>query len=263
MSGLHDFEASVLEREQVGIVSGVTYILDDAGNKTKAFSGFVSVQLLNSNVSFNCVRWCNPLMGARGYGIVVFPERGDTVLIGFDALNRPYVRGMMLYAQAMKSDFSTVDYGGGGGAFDSEKEDVRLTINPGEMMIRGNNKTSLHFRNDGSTALKLDDTVGDTETLVVSIDANKNLTVTGSKNVSVTASGDIGLTSQGKTFIKASEAEVQANKVVVKSDDITLGTGAAQAIIRTTDRVQHIDPVIGVPVQSVKYITDSNSVKAS
>ena len=130
-------------------------------------------------------------------------------------------------------------------------------------MVRGKNKTSLHFRNDGSTYLKLNDTVADSATLLISIDANKNVTISGANNVNVTAAGDINLTATGKAVIKANEADVVAATVAVKSDNITLGTGSAQAIIRNTDRVQHIDPILGVPVTSTMYVTQSESVKAS
>jgi hypothetical protein len=82
------------------------------------------------------------------------------------------------------------------------------------------------------------------------------------ETVSVTAK-DASVDASNSASIKALDATVEASNVTVKSDNILLGkTGSEAPVIRNSDKAMHTDPVIGVPVFTQRYVTQSTTTKA-
>lgn len=269
---MHPDESNVYERLQFGIITEVKFLLDDSGNMTDVFSGFVAVRLLTSCESFGWVKWSYPAMGqSGGHGIVVCPMENDVVAVEFDPRGFPVVVGSMLFSQAAKAVFNQQDYGVLSGSGKKEADDVRLKIKKGEVMVRGNNGSSVHFRNDGTTILKLDDTKEDAQTTVFGMDVNKNVFILNAQNVNVMGTETTRVECKNaeievseKASVKATDAEIEASNAKVISDNIELGkTGTKSAVIRALDRCEHIDPVTGLSVVSTRYLTESKSVEAS
>ena len=275
---MSNYELEIYDKTHVGVVTAVKYILDDSGNPTTAFSGFFSAKLLFTAASIDWVRWCNPLMSQNGgYGLVTVPVVGDVVLIEYDITGRAYARGMMLYSQVIKPIFTTSDYGQTNATGGKETSDKRLNIQPGEILLRGKNGSSIHFRNDGSTVFMLDDTVDESKTLVIKADSQGNVSILNAGNIiansstlQATCSGDVTVKCQDATVtcdknadLKCEDAKIEATSVEVVSDSITLGkTGVAAPIIRNTDMPQHVDPILGIPVVAIEYLSSSESTEA-
>lgn len=223
------------------VVTGVKNILVN-NSDSGIFSGFVAVRMLDTNDSIDWVKWTNPLMGASGYGIATTPEIDDTVVVGFDLRLRAYVVGMLTYNQILKSILDQSQFPG-------EDKDVRLKLKSGELLIRGKTKSSILFRNDGTTIFMLDDTKdeSDSSNLIIAFDKDQNVTIKNANNVDVTAKKIIGT----------------ADEVDVVSDNINLGKGLVKSpIVRNTDIVQSLDS-FGIPIFSQQYITSSTSAKSS
>lgn len=245
-------------RSQPAIIENVKFIKDEQGNDTEIFSGFVSVRLMSTNDRIEWVRWSNALMSDSGYGIVTVPCEKDCVTIAFGMRNEAYVTGKYLFNQLVKSNLDINAFYG------DEKTDVRLKVKKGELLVRGKSKSSIHFKNDGTTVFKLNDEKEETdsENLVIKIDAQRNITILQGNKISVTCV-DATLTASGNTEVTAKTASLKADTVNVESNDIHLGKSGSEApVIRSIDKVMHIDPVLGVPVQSQRYITKSGSTKS-
>jgi hypothetical protein len=204
------------------IVTGIKNIKVN-GKDTGRFSGFIQVRTLDTNELLDWVKWQNPLLGNTGYGVVTVPVvNQDCVTIGFDFRKRAYVLGMLTYNQALKtiSDDTT--------EFNGESTDPRLAIKPGELMLRGSNKSSILFANDGSTSFKLDDTKADSDptNTVIKIDSGRNITITNSNAVSVQCnSAEVTATSN---------VNVSASSVNIDSGNINLGIGGSP-VLRVAD----------------------------
>jgi len=270
----HPEDGNVYDRLQIVIVTEVKFIIDDNGNLTDTFSGYVSVRLITSCETFNWVKWSNPLMSqSNKYGVMACPAVDDVVLVLFDPRGFPVVVGSMLFSQAVKPIFDQTDYTveQSDSTKTKESDDLRLKLKSGEVMVRGKNGSSIHFRNDGTTILKLDDSKTDANTTHIGIDAQKNVFIMNAQNVTVQGTEtarveckNAEIEATEKASVKANDVEVEASNAKVISDNIELGgAGAKAAIIRELDKVQHIDPVIGVPVVSVRYLTKSKSTKAT
>lgn len=223
---------------------------------TEIFSGFVSIRLLSTNDRIEWAKWTNPLIG-DGYGVVTTPVEDDVVIVGFDFRNRCFIVGMLTYAQMSKPILEDqVPYEG-------EENDPRLKVKQGELLLRGKNKSSIHFKNDGSTVFKLNDEKEDSDinNVVIKIDANRNITILNANDISVDCK-NASVVCEEKSQVTAQEAFVEADKVEVKSNDIQLGKdGDLAPSIRDVDRTEHIDPVVGIPVQSIRYLTRSGTTK--
>lgn len=258
-SGFLTFAHDLFERCQIGIVTDVKYALDNNGKTTNIFTGFVGVQLLQESMRFDFVRVTNVAFGGGGnkYGIITVPMVDDIVFIDFDIQNKPYIKGMIWYDQLIK--------GIGGEAFSpnpSELADNRLQINPGETRIRGVKGNSLTVQDDGSIIYRVDDTQPDTSSPVVLIDSQGNLSASNLKDTKIQCQ-TAELNAATSATITTGTAEVAADHVTVQSDDITLGkTGSAAPIIRNTDKVEHIDPILGIPIFSDYYVTNSGTTKS-
>jgi len=271
----HPEDGNIYERLQLGVVTDVKPLMGDDEQPTEFFSGYVSVRLLTSCEEFHWVKWSYPHIGqSNKSGIIACPSVDDVVVLQFDPRGYPVVLGTMLYSQAVKpiydqTDFTTTQTPEGEKT--KESDDLRLKLKQGEVMVRGSNGTSVHFRNDGTTILKLDDTKEDADTTVIGVDVNKNIFILGAQNVTVKGTEtarveckNAEIEATEKVSVKADEATVEASQAKVISDNIELGgSGVKAAIIRELDKAQHIDPVIGVPVVSVRYLTKSKSTKAT
>jgi hypothetical protein len=285
----HPEDIDVYERTQIGIITAVHFEMDDKGVPTDVFSGFVAVRILNMGVAFAWVRWTNPLFSQSNvYGVFACPAEDDIVEITFDPRGYPISGRMMLFSQAVKPNLDLSDYTvtqDENGNKTKESDDLRLKIKKGEVMVIGKNGTSFHFRNDGTTILKLDSTKKDADTTTIGVDSGGNVFISGAQNVTVQSAATAKITCQNAELtanekvtvtandleadisnsatIKADTATVQGSNVSVVSDNIELGgDGAKSAIIRSVDKCQHIDPILGIPVVSVKYVTQSLSTKA-
>lgn len=251
--GIDELEQSIYERRQLAIVTDIKFMKNDDGSfklssrGKKIYSGFVSVRVLTVNLSFDWVRWTNPLMGqTQQYGIVSCPCVNDTVFIDFDPRGWVFVCGKITYMQGVKPNGFLQDFGvlnqplPPAGALPVEADDFRLQLEEGEVLVRGPNQQSSHYRSDGSIVLKINDTIDDSDTLIFKLDSSKNVTISGA----------------GKVQITANEADII-------SDNINLGAGMIKApIIRNTDQVLTVDPW-GIPMVSQQYLTNSQSVKSS
>lgn len=196
------------------------------------FSGFITVRMLDTNEIIDYVKWCNPLLGDTGYGVISIPvPKRDCVSIGFDLRKKPYVTGMLTYCQALKVTLDDQK------VFDVEINDPRLKINPGELMLRGSNLSDILFANDGSTTFRLNDTLQDSDpnNLVIKIGADRSITITNAGPVTVTSTGTV---------------QVTANEVDIVSDNINLGNGAGKSpVLRVSDIVGM--SVLGTPGPSI------------
>lgn len=247
---------NIFERDQLAIITDVKYILDNNGNTTNIFSGFIGVQLLHESMRFDFVKWTNSAFGSFGnkYGIMSVPMVNDVVVIGFDIQNRPSVKGMVWYEQTVKG---LNDLEGR----PAELADNRLQMNPGEIRIRGVKGNSATFQNDGSLAYRTDDTQPDSSSPVVLIDANGNILATNMKDVNIQCQ-TAELNATTTATVTTGTASVTADHVNVVSDDINLGKdGTAAPAIRNTDKAQHIDPILGIPIFTNFYATNSDTTK--
>lgn len=225
-------------RKQPALVMGVKYLTDDKG-ESKYFSGFISVKLLGSQQeTLNWVKWTNPVMGIN-YGVISLPIPGqDVVLVGWDLNKMAYVERMLSRDQFMRGVGQTT-------ARKNEQEDKRLLILPGELLLRGNSKSSIYFKNDGSTVISVDDTK--TDVLTITIDQSNNVTVANANKVSV----------------QAKDVNVKADTVEIDSGNISLGDGTPkEPIIRNIDKVLTVDS-FGIPLISQEYLSNSTSVKSN
>jgi hypothetical protein len=178
----------------------------------------------------------------------------DVVVIGFDILNRPYVRGMCWYEQTIKG-LNDLE------ARPVELADNRLTMSPGEVRIRGIKGNSLTFQNDGSLIYRVDDTQPDSSSPVILIDSQGNMSAKNIKDANIQCQ-TAELTAATSATVKTGTAEVDADHVTISSDDINLGKdGTAAPAIRNTDKAQHIDPITGLPVFTNFYISNSETTK--
>jgi hypothetical protein len=135
---------------------------------------------------------------------------------------------------------------------------------PGEVLIRGKSKSSVLFKNDGTTIFKLDDDKEETDpdNTIIKIESNGDITISNANNVTTNCK-NATINAEDRTDINCTDAKVTATTVEIESDNITLGkTGSLAPIIRDTDKTKHTDPVIGVPVFSEKYMNHSNTTRA-
>jgi hypothetical protein len=247
---------SLFDRDQLAIITDIKYLLDNIGQVTKIFSGFIGVQLLHEPVRFDFVRWANSAFGSfeNKYGIIVTPKPKDVVVLGFDVQNRPYVRGMVWYEQTVKGLNDLVGR-------PNELTDTRLLMIPGEIRIRGDKGNSLSFQDDGSMVYRVDDTKSDSSSPVILIDAQGNMKATNIKDANVQCQ-TAELNAAVSVMVKTQSAEVDADQVNVVSDNITLGKdGTAAPAIRNSDKAEHIDPILGIPIFTDYYVTNSNTTE--
>jgi membrane glycosyltransferase len=258
-SGYLNFEHNLFERCQIGVITNVKYTLDDSGQVTDIFSGFVGVQLIQEAMRFDSVRWTNPAFGSFGSnnlcGIISIPKPNDVVMIAFDIQNRPFVIGAVWYDLMVKGINESKAIG-------AEKTDNRLRMKPGEIRIRGLKGNSLTMHNDGTMIYRVDDTKDDGSSPVITVDSNGNLSAVNIKDANVECQ-TAELKAAVSAKITTKTADIEADQANVISDDIHLGkTGAEAPVIRDTDKAQHIDPITGLPVFTNFYVTKSQTTKS-
>lgn len=244
----------IFGRKHKALVTGIKNILDDAGNDTGFFSGYISVRLLSTNDTLEWVKWTNPLIG-QDYGVITIPvPNQDVVMVAFDLRNKAYTEGMTTYPQATRiiGDLA---------ARTGELQDKRLKIQPGELLLRGRNKASIYFKNDGTVTLMADDTNANGVKIV--LDQNNNITVTNGQTVAVSCK-DATLNCSDNAVVNATnKAQVTAAEIDVISGNVQLGNGPVKApIIRSIDPVITVDS-FGIPLVSEEYVTQSANVQSS
>jgi len=207
------------------------------GQDTGVFSGFVTVQALDSGETIDYVKYTNSSLGNDVAGISYIPVAGrDCAVVGFDFRNRAYIVGMAKFDQLVKASFEETKAG------PNELTDTRFKMRQGELRIRGPLKSSFYFKLDGSVVFMQDDTKEETDSsnLVVKFDQSQNVTI---KNANVVS--------------------VDAQEVDVISGNVNLGNGVVKSpIVRNTDVVESIDSM-GIPIFSTQYLTSSTAVKSS
>jgi len=246
MSDIGHFEPDIYSQRHLAVITAVHFLAGQS-NDVNIFSGFVAVHIVTMNLDLDWVRWSNPLMGqTKQYGVLSCPCEDDTVYVEFDPRGYAHVTAKMTFLQAIKPNGVLQDYGVLNNQseditdFTPEADDFRLQIQKGEVLVRGSQQQSAHFRADGSIVLKIDDTKKDADTFFLQIDANKNVTITGAAKVSVTAT-----------------------EVDMVAPTVDLGNGSTKAaLIRSTDPVLVLDS-FGGPCVWQQYEKTSQTTQSS